>query len=121
MENRVASKLAFYSSRMAETSGGVNSCLIHLIHSSFSQEFVFLHVPLLSSQLNEGGRGKTLWRPFQQEGTAILCQAPVTLGQLCLLRVTSCHSHQRSLRAQGGGGYFKDCLLASLPVTCYIL
>lgn len=55
MENRVASKLAFYSSRMAETSGGVNSCLIHLIHSSFSQEFVFLHVPLLSSQLSEGG------------------------------------------------------------------
>lgn len=63
----MASKLTFYSSRIAETSGGVNSCLIHLIHSSFSQEFVFLHVPLLSSQLNEGGRGKLSGGPSSRK------------------------------------------------------
>lgn len=63
----MASELAFYSSRMAETSGGVSSCLIHLIHSSFSQEFVFLHVPLLSSQLSEGGQGEFMGGPSSRK------------------------------------------------------
>lgn len=70
MENRVASKLAFYSSGMAEASRGMNSSLIHIILSAFSQEFVFWHIFLLSSQWREGGH--RVGGPFQQEGTRIL-------------------------------------------------
>lgn len=55
VENSVASKLVFSPCRMAQTPGGVNSSLTHLNHSSFSQEFVFLNIPLLSSQLSEVG------------------------------------------------------------------
>lgn len=73
MENRVASKLAFYSSGMAEASGGMNSSLIHIILSTFSQEFVFWHIFLLSSQWREGGQ--RAGGPFQQEGTRILFHA----------------------------------------------
>lgn len=70
-ENRAASKLAFYSSGMAATSGGVNSSLIHLVLYSFCQELVFLHISLLSSQWRGDGREEFSGEPFQQEGTRI--------------------------------------------------
>lgn len=47
----MASKLAFFGG----DSRRVNSSLIHLILYSFSQESVFLHILLVSSQLREDG------------------------------------------------------------------
>lgn len=95
-------------------SGGVNSSLIHLTLYSFSQESVFLHMLLVSSQLREAGCEELSWGPFQQEGPGILSQALVSLGQLCLLLIKSCQSHERCLGALCGGGFLKSCLLARL-------
>lgn len=54
MENRVASKLAFYSSGMAEASGGMNSSLIHIILSCIQPGICFL-THLSTVQPVEGG------------------------------------------------------------------
>lgn len=61
------------------------------------------------------------WGPFQQEGTKISCQALLSLGQLCLLLIKSCHPQGRSLGALCvGTGFLKNCLLATLRVTCCV-
>lgn len=61
------------------------------------------------------------WGPLQQEGPKILCQALISLGQLCLLLIKSCGSQGRSLGALCvGAGCLKNCLLAILTVICCI-
>lgn len=61
------------------------------------------------------------WGPLQQEGPKILCQALISLGQLCLLLIKSFRSQGRSLGALCvGAGCLKNCLLAILTVICCI-
>lgn len=61
------------------------------------------------------------WGSLQQEGPKILCQALISLGQLCLLLIKSFRSQGRSLGALCvGAGCLKNCLLAILYTIYYI-
>lgn len=90
LENRGTSKVAVPSCGMVGTLR-VNSSLIYLILESFSQKFIFYtsFSHLMGVGLRQISRG-----PFQKEGTKNLCQAPVSLGQLCLLLIKSSCSHE---------------------------
>ena len=117
MENRVASKLAFYSSGMAEASGGMNSSLIHIILSCIQPGICFL-THLSTVQPVEGGWAES-WTALSAGGhqDSIPCQLLVSLGQLRLLQITLHPSPERGSGAWVQSGFLRNRIFARLTHT----
>lgn len=119
MENRVASKLAF----LFKWDGG-DFWKSELISHSFNPLFIQPGIcfPTYSSTVQPVERGwvgsHSLEGPSSRRALRFYAKLLVSLGQLCLLLIKSCHSHEKNLGVLCvGGRLLKNCLLARLIVT----